>query len=83
MKLRTVKTIAISFILLGLAVMALVLVVSESFQGIAAISGLIIVVIGWLILLFFWKCPYCHTHLPFAGSLGMNVCPYCGNDLEL
>lgn len=49
---------------------------------IIGIVGIIIACTGFLFFLIFWRCPFCHKHLPFHGMAGMVSCPYCGNKLD-
>lgn len=49
---------------------------------IIGIAGVIIACIGYIYFFIFWRCPFCHKHLPFDGVIGMVSCPYCGNSLD-
>ena len=70
-----------------LLVMGLILLTVSTFLfdfkiPIIGIAGIIIACIGYLYFLIFWRCPFCHKHLPFNGMIGMVSCPYCGNELD-
>ncbi len=83
MKLRYVRRTGRILIVIGILFMIIGVNTSEAVQIFFGIAGLIINIIGLLVFQFFWKCPYCHMHLPSQGSVGMEFCPFCGNDLEL
>lgn len=75
-----IKVIGNVLIFVGL----LLLIISILINNISLLSiiGIVIVCIGFIFFLFFWKCPICHKHLPFNGMIGMEYCPYCGNEID-
>ncbi len=83
MKLKRVKIIGGIFILLGILLLIIAINGTGLFQVIVGIIGSLLTILGYILFLLFWKCPYCHKHLPANGLLGITTCPYCGNDLEL
>ena len=83
MKLRIVRLCGNAFIILGILSLAVSIMSSGFIQVLLSVIGILLTVLGFFLFLLFWKCPYCHMHLPFSGLLGIKFCPYCGNDLEL
>lgn len=74
----------LSFILMGVALAALVLglFLPQPFQAVGIAVG-ILGIVGWMgSLLFLWRCPDCHRMLPTQGMLGIRNCPYCGRELD-
>lgn len=82
MKIHIVKIIGNLLIFAGLILMAVCLPLPEDLVPFFGIPGLILALGGFVFFFFFWRCPVCHTPLPFYGSVGMTHCPYCGNELK-
>ncbi len=83
MTLRYVRRTGWTLIVVGILFMIIGVNTAEAVHIFFGIAGLIINIIGLLVFQFFWKCPYCHRHLLSQGSVEMEFCLFCGNDLEL
>lgn len=79
--MKKIKITGIALLIVGLLLMAVALI-KEIVILPLAFAGLIIACSGFIYLFIFWRCPYCHTHLPFHGMIGIDHCPYCGNKLD-
>ena len=83
MKLRVLKIVGNIFIITGIVILIIPLLINDNLKAIFSIVGVIIAIIGLLLFLIFWKCPFCHTPLPFPGPIGIKHCPYCGSELDV
>lgn len=79
--MRKIKVIGNTLIIVGILLLVSALII-DSIAPLLSITGLIVACLGLLYFLFYWRCPHCHKHLPFNGMLGMEHCPYCGNQLN-
>lgn len=87
MKLRTARFLGNLFILLGILILIIGGIISgitpEITLAVLSILGLSVIILGYVFYILFWRCPFCHIPLPYAGSLTIQFCPHCGADLEL
>lgn len=68
---------------IGMLAMIIAVIIKQGpFVPILGIAGLLIFCSGCIYFLIFWRCPYCHRHLPTQGMIGMTHCPYCGTELD-
>ena len=79
--MRKVKVIGNILIVMGLLLLIIPLLVNSN-TPLLPIAGVVIVCIGYVFFFLFWRCPFCHKHLPFNGMIGMENCPYCGNEID-
>jgi protein-S-isoprenylcysteine O-methyltransferase Ste14 len=55
----------------------------EVLCSIIIVSAVVILLAGNVIVLIFWRCPFCKKALPVEGLLSsMKCCPHCGCDLD-
>ncbi|MEG2441902.1 MAG: hypothetical protein RSB37_10380 [Acetivibrio sp.] len=83
MKLIIVKRVGNILLIMGVLLLLISLLVDGVFSGVISITGIIIALAGLFLFLLFWKCPSCNKRLPFHGLLGMENCPYCGNEINI
>lgn len=77
------KTKIIGNILIGVGlVFLLIALMVDHVAPFLSIVGIVIACIGFLYFFAFWRCSFCHRHLPFHGMMGMVNCPYCGNKID-
>lgn len=67
-----------------LAVLAVLLLLGlwNEHTMIPAAVLIILTVVGYLVLLlFFWRCPYCGQNFPIRAEGNFSYCPHCGQPL--
>lgn len=79
--MKKVKITGNILLVVGMLLLILSILLDSKFP-IITIAGVILACMGFLFFLIFWRCPFCHKHLPFQGMMGMENCPYCGNKLD-
>lgn len=62
--------------------MLISLIVPENITPYIGIPGFIFLLGAMISRFFFWKCPSCETVLPLSGSLDLEYCPYCGEEIS-
>lgn len=82
--MRKIKIISNTFIIVGILLLIVGLIMNSSswLLPIVGVGGIIIACIGYVYFWIFWRCSFCHKHLPFNGMLGIKNCPYCGNEID-
>lgn len=81
MNLRKWQVLYNSLIVLGMVLLIIAILVDERLTVIFGVAGLASAICGFILQFIVWKCPHCDKRLPTTGTLGMDHCPYCGNNL--
>lgn len=81
MNLRKWQALYYSLIVLGMVLLIIAILVDERLTVIFGVAGLASAICGFILQFIVWKCPHCDKRLPTTGILGMDHCPYCGNNL--
>ena len=64
----------------ALAIFVSLMVSDSNLRNYLLIAALVVQAAGIFILMKYWKCPYCHTQLPYRDKV-VTVCPKCGKTL--
>lgn len=79
MSLHTTRVLKNTLYVLGCALAIAYLLcgnLSDVLQKWLMIGAIILVALGFLVSIAFYRCPHCHKLLP-ANERNLDVCPYC------
>lgn len=84
MNTKKARILGNSLIFIGIFFLISTMVFDDAnlFVPVISILGLTLSISGFAVFFLFWKCSCCEKRLPFEGSFLMNICPYCGHNLE-
>ena len=68
------------FILIGIVLFGISIICFQSEINVGAIGGIVIIIIGFLIRIIFYRCPQCGVSIPWR-PLNIKHCPNCGKKL--
>ena len=68
------------FILIGIVLFGISIICFQSEINVGAIGGIVIIIIGFLIRIIFYRCPQCGVMIPWR-PLNVKHWPNCGKKL--
>ena len=69
-----------AFILLGIVLFGISIICFQSEINVGTILGIVIIIIGFLVKVIFYRCPECGVMIPWR-PLNVKHCPNCGKKL--
>lgn len=80
MRYKAANLMGYVFILLGIVLFGISIICFQSEINVGTILGIVMIIIGFLIRIIFYRCPQCGAMIPWR-PLNIKHCPNCGKKL--
>lgn len=80
MRYKAANLMGYVFILLGIVLFGISIICFQSEINVGTILGIVIIIIGFLIRIIFYRCAQCGAMIPWR-PLNIKHCPNCGKKL--
>ncbi|MFB0917537.1 MAG: hypothetical protein QMB63_00520 [Clostridiaceae bacterium] len=79
--MRPINAKALFFISLAVSIVALLIAKDSPYLQVVKTISVIIISVGFILMLLFWRCPNCKKSLP-AREFFIDYCPHCGHKID-